>query len=34
MAVMIENYRTGLVWKSFMENPEIARMIERTRLKH
>lgn len=26
MAVMIENYRTGLVWKSFMANPEIARM--------
>jgi len=21
--VMIENYRTGLVWKKFMANPEI-----------
>jgi hypothetical protein len=27
MAVMIENYRTGLIWKSFMANPEIARMV-------
>ena len=26
MAVMIENYRTGLVWKAFMSNPEIARL--------
>jgi hypothetical protein len=26
MAVMIENYRTGLVWKSFMSNPEIPQM--------
>ena len=24
IVVMIENYRTGLVWKSFMKNPEIA----------
>jgi len=23
MIVMIENYRTGLVWKNFMANPEI-----------
>ena len=22
--VMIENYRTGLIWKLFMSNPEIA----------
>jgi len=34
MAVMIENYRTGLVWKNFMANPEIARMLERTHLTH
>lgn len=27
MAVMIENYRTGLVWRCFMENPEIKQMI-------
>lgn len=29
MAVMIENYRTGLIWKSFMANDEIAPMIAR-----
>jgi hypothetical protein len=29
MAVMIENYRTGIVWKSFMANPEIAPMLAR-----
>jgi hypothetical protein len=23
IAVMIENYRTGLIWKQFMSNPEI-----------
>ncbi len=27
IAVMIENYRTGLVWKNFMANPEIAAML-------
>ena len=27
MAVMIENYRTGLVWRSFMSNPEIQHML-------
>ena len=26
MVVMIENYRTGLVWRSFMANPEIQSM--------
>jgi hypothetical protein len=26
MAIMIENYRTGLIWKSFMSNPEIPQM--------
>ncbi len=26
MAIMIENYRTGLIWRSFMSNPEIAPM--------
>jgi exo beta-1,2-glucooligosaccharide sophorohydrolase (non-reducing end) len=25
--VMVENYRTGLVWKSFMANPEIGAML-------
>jgi hypothetical protein len=28
IVVMIENYRTGLVWKSFMSNPEIPKMLE------
>lgn len=32
MAVMIENYRTGLVWKSFMANPEIHAMLEKAGL--
>lgn len=27
IVVMTENYRTGLVWKSFMANPEIAPML-------
>jgi len=27
MVVMVENYRTGLVWKMFMKNPEIANML-------
>jgi exo beta-1,2-glucooligosaccharide sophorohydrolase (non-reducing end) len=29
IAVMIENYRTGLVWKLFMSNPEIQTMLRR-----
>lgn len=29
IVVMIENYRTGLVWKNFMSNPEIGKMLER-----
>lgn len=28
MVVMIENHRTGLVWKAFMKNPEIQPMLE------
>jgi exo beta-1,2-glucooligosaccharide sophorohydrolase (non-reducing end) len=28
ITVMIENYRTGLVWKQFMSNPEIAQMLK------
>ena len=27
--VMIENYRTGLIWKLFMSNPEITSMLEK-----
>ena len=33
IAVMIENYRTGLVWKLFMSNPEIQTMLQRVGLK-
>lgn len=29
MVVMIENHRTGLVWRNFMANPEIRSMLER-----
>lgn len=29
ITVMIENYRTGLLWKLFMSNPEISRMLKR-----
>jgi hypothetical protein len=29
IAVMIENYRTGLVWKNFMSNPEIGMMLHK-----
>jgi len=29
IVVMVENYRTGLVWKNFMSNPEIAEMLRK-----
>ena len=29
IAVMIENYRTGLVWRNFMANPEIGEMLHK-----
>ena len=29
ITVMIENYRTGLVWKEFMSNPEIGEMLQK-----
>jgi hypothetical protein len=29
IVVMVENYRTGLAWKSFMANPEIGVMLRR-----
>ena len=29
IVVMVENYRTGLVWKSFMSNPEIGEMLKK-----
>jgi len=29
ITVMIENYRTALVWKSFMSNPEIGEMLKK-----
>ena len=28
ITVMIENYRSGLIWKMFMSNPEIKPMLE------
>ncbi len=28
IVVMIENHRTGLVWKNFMANPEIATALK------
>jgi exo beta-1,2-glucooligosaccharide sophorohydrolase (non-reducing end) len=32
IVVMIENYRSGLIWKSFMSNPEIAPMLAKAGL--
>jgi len=29
IVVMVENYRTGLVWKNFMANPEIGTMLQK-----
>ncbi len=29
ITVMIENYRTGLLWKNFMSNPELAPMLKK-----
>jgi hypothetical protein len=29
ITVMIENHRTGLIWKHFMSNPEIAEMLKK-----
>jgi hypothetical protein len=29
IVVMVENYRTGLVWKNFMANPEIREMLKK-----
>ena len=29
ITVMVENYRTGLVWKYFMKNPEIGEMLKK-----
>jgi exo beta-1,2-glucooligosaccharide sophorohydrolase (non-reducing end) len=29
ITVMVENYRTGLVWKTFMSNPEIGEMLRK-----
>ena len=29
MVVMIENYRTGLIWKNYMKNPEIQSAVKR-----
>jgi hypothetical protein len=29
ITVMVENYRTGLIWKQFLSNPEIPAMLHR-----
>jgi len=29
ITIMVENYRTGLVWKQFMSNPEITEMLHK-----
>ncbi len=29
IVAMVENYRTGLLWKNFMANPEIAVMLQK-----
>jgi hypothetical protein len=29
IVVMVDNYRTGLVWKQFVSNPEIGEMLRR-----
>jgi hypothetical protein len=29
IVIMVENYRTGLVWKNFMSNPEIGEMLRK-----
>lgn len=29
IAAMVENYRTGLIWKQFMSNPEIGEMLHK-----
>ena len=29
IVVMVENYRTGLIWKLFMSNPEIQPMLDK-----
>jgi len=26
---MVENYRTGLIWRTFMSNPEISVMLQK-----
>ena len=29
IVVMVENHRSGLVWKMFMKNPEISEMLKK-----
>jgi hypothetical protein len=29
LAVMVENYRTGMVWKNFTSNPKIGAMLQK-----
>ena len=32
MVVMIENYRTGLIWKLFMSNTDVKNGLEKLRM--
>ena len=34
IVVMVENYRTGLIWKMFMSNPEIQPMLDKIGFHH
>jgi hypothetical protein len=29
IVAMVENHRTGLLWKSFMSNPEVGEMLKK-----
>ena len=29
IVAMVENFRTGLLWKNFMANPEVAGMLQK-----
>jgi hypothetical protein len=31
---MVENHRTGLIWKMFMSNPEIQPMLDKIGFQH
>ncbi len=33
VTVMIENYRTGLIWNLFMKDPDVQRMVKEVFIK-